>query len=97
MIYIAKKDFQEIPGALQVYTVQDSRANPAIHVIRNTYQQNEIKAVLNEIKANSKNDFKSINWKVVLLTISFVCPNIITFISNLSLQQHDYFSLKTRK
>ena len=55
---VARKDVQKAAGALQVFTGQDSRAEPATHAIHDLYKYDEVEAVL---LINEKKVFNSIS------------------------------------
>ena len=68
---LCKKDVIKAARSLQVSAIQDARAEAAIHVIKDIFVDVDAVAVL---LIGAENAFSSINRKVMLHFLKFICP-----------------------
>ena len=66
-------------GSLQLSAGQDAAAEAAIHTMRDIFANVDTDAVL---LIDAENAFNSINCKVILYNLKFICPIIATYIIN---------------
>ena len=66
-------------GSFQLSADQDAGAEAAIHTMRDIFANVDTDAVL---LIDAENAFNSINCKVILYNLKFICPIIATYIIN---------------
>ena len=76
---IFKKDITDAAGPLQLSADQEAGAEVAILAMRDIFANKDAEAVL---LTDAENAFSSINRKVILHNLNFICPIITTFITN---------------
>ena len=76
---IFKKDITDAAGPLQISAGQEAGAEAAIHAMRDFFANKDTEAVL---LIDAENAFNSINRKVMLHNLNFICPIITTYITN---------------
>ena len=69
VMYVAKKDVLDAPGALQVCSGQDAPTEAAIHTTQDLFHNGKIEAVL---IIDAENAFNSISREVMLHDISIM-------------------------
>ena len=76
---IFKKDIKDAAGPLQLSAGQGAGAKAAIHAMRDISVNEDAEALL---LIDAENAFNSINRKVILYNLNFICPIITTCITN---------------
>ena len=76
---IFKKDITDVSGSIQLSADQEARAEAAVYALRDINANEDIEAV---ILIDAENAFNSINRKVILRSLNFICPIIATYTTN---------------
>ena len=76
---IFKKDITDAAGPLQISAGQEAGAEATIHAMRDFFANKITEAIL---LIDAENEFNSINRKVMLHNLNFICPIITTYITN---------------
>ena len=79
ILMIFKKDIKDAAGPLQLSAGQEAGAKAAIHAMRDISVNEDAEALL---LIDAENAFNSINRKVILYNLNFICPIITTCITN---------------
>ena len=80
VIILLKKDILQAAGSLQLCGGQVAGSKAAIHGMHDIFNDYRTEDIL---LIDAENAFNSINRKVVMLhNLKFVCPVIVTYISN---------------
>ena len=79
ILKVVKKDVMAAAGPLQVCSGIPSGGEAAVHAVRDTFEQTEAEGVL---LIDAINAFNSLNRKVALLNMKFVCPALETILVN---------------
>ena len=79
VILIFMKDITDAAGPLQLSAGQETGAEAAIHAMRDISANEDTEAVL---LIDAENSFNSINRKLMLHNLNFVCQIITTYINN---------------
>ena len=74
-----KHDIQIAAGPLQVATVVESGAEPAIHVMRTVFEDEQCESV---ILVDASNAFSALNCNVALHNVQYTCPHFATILIN---------------
>ena len=74
---VLKEDIKKAVGCLQLSAGQKAGCEAAIHAMHGIFESNETEAIL---MINAENAFNSINRKVLLHNIEYLCPVIATYI-----------------
>ena len=75
---LCKKDVTKAAGSLQLSTGQDAGAEAVIHSTRDVFADADADAVL---LINTVNALNSINRKLMLHSLKFICPIIATYVN----------------
>ena len=75
---LCKKDFTKAAGSLQLSAGQDAGAGAAIHAMKDIFDVDTDAVLL----IDAENAFNSINRKLVLNNLKFICPIIATYMIN---------------
>ena len=79
VMLLCKKDVMKAAGSLQVSAGQEAGDEAAVHAMRDIFADINTDAVL---LIDAENAFNSLNRKVMLHNIKFICPVIATYIVN---------------
>ena len=74
-----ERNILQAAGSLQICGGLDARSEAGIHVIYDGFSDNKTEGIL---LIDGENAFNSINRKVMLHNLKFICPFIATYISN---------------
>ena len=76
---IQKKGVLQVAGSLQLWGGQDAGSEAAIHAMHDVFNDDKMEGIL---LIDAENAFNSVNRKVMLHNLKFICPVIATYISN---------------
>ena len=79
IMLIFKKNITDAAGPLQLSAGQEAGAEAVIHAMQDIFANEDTEAVL---LIDAQNAFYSINLKVMLHNLNFICPIITTYITN---------------
>ena len=79
VVMLFKNDLTHAAGALQLSAGQDAGVEAIVHAMHDIFSEENTEAVL---LIDAENAFNSINRKVILHEIKFLCPLISTYTSN---------------
>ena len=79
VIMLFKNDITHAAGALQLSPGQDAEVEAVVHAMHDIFSEENTEAVL---LIDAKNAFNSMNRKVMLHSMKFLCPLISAYISN---------------
>ena len=74
---VLKEDVRNSAGGLQLCSGHEAGAEAAVHAMHDVFKSNETEAVL---LVDADNAFNSINRKILLHNIQYICPSIYTYI-----------------
>ena len=76
---VVKKDVMFLAGPLQACSGIPSGGDAAVHAVRESFENPEMEGVL---LVDASNAFNSLNRKVALLNMRYVCPALETVLTN---------------
>ena len=76
---VVKEDIKKAAGCLQLCAGQEARCEAATHAMHRIFESIETEVIL---MVDAENAFNSINRKVLLHNIKYLCPVIATYIYN---------------
>ena len=76
---VVKEDVRVAAGGFQLCAGQEAGVEAAVHAMHDVFQSNDTEAVL---LVDAENAFNSINRKMLLHNIQYICPVIYTFVYN---------------
>ena len=76
---VVKKDVMLSPGPLQACSGIPSVDEAAVHAVRESFENSEMEGVL---LVDASNAFNSLNRKVALLNMRYVCPALETVLTS---------------
>ena len=76
---LLKKDVLQAAGSLQLYDGQVAGSEAAIHAMHDIFNDDNMETIL---VIDAESAFNSINRKVMLHKLKFICPVIATYVSN---------------
>ena len=74
-----KPEIAEAAGCLQLCAGQKAGCEAAVHAMRNIYDEEETDGIL---LIDASNAFNSLNRKVLLNNIRYICPSLSTYVRN---------------
>ena len=77
VIILLKKDVLQAVGSLQLWAGQIAGSEAAIHEMHYVFNDDNMKGIL---LIDAENAFNSINRKVMLHNLKFICPVFATYI-----------------
>jgi hypothetical protein len=76
---ILKKDLRDVAGGLQLCVGHEGGAEAGIHGMREIFLEDDTQGL---IQVDAENAFNTINRKVLIHNISYLCPEIATYVLN---------------
>ena len=89
---LLKNDITHAAGSLQLSAGEDAGVEAVVHAMHDIFSDENIKAVL---LIDAENAFNSINRKVMLHNMKFLCPFISTYIYIVALSHQQGSSFLT--
>ena len=80
VLQIVKGDIQEATGTKQLCTGQIAGVETAIHAVHDSFEHEDTEAVL---LIDARNAFNSLNCKVALHNVRFICPEFSIILQNM--------------